>query len=459
MKQEITRFAPSPTGHLHLGGARTAFFAWLHAKASNGKFLIRFEDTDKERSKDEYVKSILSSLSWLGIEPDEPPIFQSKKEAVHQKVALQLLNSGQAYSCDCTPEQLKNMREEQIKNKIQPKYDGFNRNNNLPHKQGNVIRFKMPQTGTTTFEDKILGSISVQNRELDDFIILRSDDSPTYNFCAALDDIDMNISTVIRGDDHITNTIKQINILTALNEAIPNYAHLPMVLSSDGKRLSKRDSAVDINDYKTRGYLKEALVNYLIKLGWTYKEQEIFSLRELIDFFSISDVNSSAAKFSQELLDFYNNHYLNSCSIDFLLELLNKDFNLSAKFNDLPRKKEIIELMREGAETLCELKENIDFFYQDPNLTPQLFDGIELEKEIFIKFNKDLVNLDFTEKNKIDTFLKSFLKLNNLKFPQLGKPLRLILTGKSDAPSISDLLYLIGRDACLERIQKFIDIY
>ena len=220
MKQEITRFAPSPTGHLHLGGARTALFAWLHAKASNGKFLIRFEDTDKERSKDEYVKSILSSLSWLGIEPDEPPIFQSKKEAVHQKVALQLLNSGQAYSCDCTPEQLKNMREEQIKNKIQPKYDGFNRNNNLPHKQGNVIRFKMPQTGTTTFEDKILGSISVQNRELDDFIILRSDDSPTYNFCAALDDIDMNISTVIRGDDHITNTIKQINILTALNEVI-----------------------------------------------------------------------------------------------------------------------------------------------------------------------------------------------------------------------------------------------
>ena len=459
MKQEITRFAPSPTGHLHLGGARTALFAWLHAKASNGKFLIRFEDTDKERSKDEYVKSILSSLSWLGIEPDEPPIFQSKKKAVHQKAALQLLNSGQAYSCDCTPEQLKNMREEQIKNKIQPKYNGFNRNNNLPHKQGNVIRFKMPQTRTTSFEDKILGSISVKNRELDDFIILRSDDSPTYNFCAALDDIEMNISTVIRGDDHITNTLKQINILNALNEAIPNYAHLPMVLSSDGKRLSKRDGAVDINDYKTRGYLKEALVNYLIKLGWTYKEQEIFSLKELIDFFSISDVNSSAAKFSQELLDFYNNHYLNSCSIDFLLELLNKDFNLSAKFNDLPRKKEIIELIREGVDTLCELKENIDFFYQDPNLTPQLFDGIELEKEIFIKFNKDLENLDFTEKNKIDTFLKSFLEVNNLKFPQLGKPLRLILTGKSDAPSISDLLYLIGRDACLERIQKFIDIY
>jgi glutamyl-tRNA synthetase len=232
-----------------------------------------------------------------------------------------------------------------------------------------------------------------------------------------------------------------------------------MVLSSDGKRLSKRDGAVDINDYKTKGYLKEALVNYLIKLGWTYKEQEIFSLIELIDFFSISDVNSSAAKFSQELLDFYNNHYLNSCSIDFLLDLLNKDFNLSAKFNDLPRKKEIIELMREGADTLCELKENIDFFYQDPNLTPQLFGGIKPEKEIFIKFNKELENLDFTEKNKIDTFLKSFLKLNNLKFPQLGKPLRLILTGKSDAPSISDLLYLIGRDACLERIQKFIDIY
>ena len=312
MKQEITRFAPSPTGHLHLGGARTALFSWLFAQKNKGKFLLRFEDTDKERSKKEYEESIISSLAWLGIEPDEDPVFQSKNIELHRTKVLSLLESGNAYSCDCSPEQLNEMREKQIEQKMQPRYDGFNRDKNLPHKEGNVIRFKMPIQGKTSFEDKILGTISVNNKELDDFIILRGDGSPTYNFSAAIDDQEMKITTVIRGDDHITNTLKQINIFKSLEEPIPNYAHLPMVLSNTGKRLSKRDGAVDLLDYKKSGYLKEALINYLVKLGWTYSDQEIFSKEELLSLFTLEAVNSSPAKFSEELINFYNNHYINS---------------------------------------------------------------------------------------------------------------------------------------------------
>ena len=234
-----TRFAPSPTGHLHIGGARTAIFAWLHAKAQKGKFLIRFEDTDKERSKQEFVNSILSSLSWLGIEADEEPLFQSSRQTKHKEIALDLLNKGLAYSCNVSPERLEEVRKIQQQNKQQPRYDGFSRDLNLPHEEGNVIRFKMPLEGETSFEDKILKKISVNNKELDDFIIIRSDGSPTYNFCAAVDDIEMEITTVIRGDDHITNTLKQINIFNALEVDIPEYAHLRMVLSPEGKRLSK----------------------------------------------------------------------------------------------------------------------------------------------------------------------------------------------------------------------------
>ena len=458
MKQEITRFAPSPTGHLHLGGARTALFAWLQAKASNGKFLIRFEDTDKERSNKIYIESILSSLLWLGIRPDENPVFQSQKFSSYQKVAFDLLSSGKAYSCNCTTEQLEIMRQNQIKNKLQPRYDGLNRNKKLTHKEGNVIRFKMPENGNTHFKDKILGNISVENKELDDFIILRSDSSPTYNFCAALDDFDMNISTVIRGDDHITNTLKQINILNSLNAKLPEYAHLPMVLSAEGKRLSKRNGADDINDFKEKGYLKEAMINYLIKLGWTYKEQEIFSKEELINFFDISNVNKSAAKFSHELLDFYNNHYLKTLDLENLIKLIKNDFNLPKKFLDLEKNKEIINLVREGSNNIKHLIDNLNIFYEDPLITKKMFSDFSINKEIFLNFKKKLLEVDFSDKSFIEIFLKEFMSTNNLRFPDIGKPLRLILTGTSNAPSIVDLLYLIGKKPCIERIENFLKL-
>ena len=453
-----TRFAPSPTGHLHIGGARTAIFAWLHAKAQKGKFLIRFEDTDKERSKQEFVNSILSSLSWLGIEADEEPLFQSSRQTKHKEIALDLLNKGLAYSCNVSPERLEEVRKIQQQNKQQPRYDGSSRDLNLPHEEGNVIRFKMPLEGETSFEDKILKKISINNKELDDFIIIRSDGSPTYNFCAAVDDIEMEITTVIRGDDHITNTLKQINIFNALEAEIPEYAHLPMVLSPEGKRLSKREGALDINEYKKMGYLKEAMINYLIKLGWTYKEQEIFSEEELIKYFDIQNVNSSAAKFSQKLLDFYNNHYLKETDLNSLYAYIDKNFSLSEKFIQNPKKIEIIDLLRESSNNIIQIIEELTFFHDDPELTEELLTSIQIDKDLLEKFKVELIEVNFNDKLLIGVFLDNFLSKNNLKFPILGKPLRLILTGKSKAPSITDLLFLIGKEDCINRIEKFLKI-
>ncbi len=453
----ITRFAPSPTGHLHLGGARTALFAWLQAKAAGGKFLLRFEDTDQERSSSEFVTSINNSLSWLGIEPDEPPIFQSKNLKNHKKIALELLESGNAYSCDCSQEHLEEVRKLQIEKKLKPRYDGLNRDKNLPHKEGNVIRFKMPQTGMTSFQDEILGNISVENKELDDFIILRSDASPTYNFCAAIDDREMNISTVIRGDDHITNTLKQINILNALDSTIPNYAHLPMVLSSGGKRLSKREGAVDINEYRKSGYLKEAMINYLMKLGWAFNGKEIFTQKELIENFKISDVNSSAAKFSQELLDFYNNHYLKEYEINDLYEYIDNNFLLPDKFTKNPKKLEIIDLLRESANNIPQIIEDLRIFVDNQIFDEELKASIKVDRELMIKFKEELNEVDFKDKLLIGVFLDNFLKKNNLKFPVLGKPLRLILTGRSKAPSITDLLFLIGKKDSVQRIDNYLE--
>jgi len=453
-----TRFAPSPTGHLHIGGARTAIFAWLHAKAQKGKFLIRFEDTDKERSKQEFVNSILSSLSWLGIEADEEPLFQSSRQTKHKEIALDLLNKGLAYSCNVSPERLEEVRKIQQQNKQQPRYDGSSRDLNLPHEEGNVIRFKMPLEGETSFEDKILKKISINNKELDDFIIIRSDGSPTYNFCAAVDDIEMEITTVIRGDDHITNTLKQINIFNALEVDIPEYAHLPMVLSPEGKRLSKREGALDINEYKKMGYLKEAMINYLIKLGWTYKEQEIFSEEELIKYFDIQNVNSSAAKFSQKLLDFYNNHYLKETNINSLYAYIDTNFSLSDKFIQNPKKIEIIDLLRESSNNIIQIIEELTFFQDDPELTQDLLTSIQIDKDILEKFKEELEEVNFNDKLLIGVFLDNFLSKNNLKFPILGKPLRLILTGKPKAPSITDLLFLIGKEDCINRIEKFLKI-
>jgi glutamyl-tRNA synthetase len=447
---EITRFAPSPTGHLHLGGARTALFSYLFAKANNGKFLLRFEDTDQERSKEEYVDSILNSLNWMKIKLDSDPVYQSKKVSRHKELAIELYKKGFAYACDCSEETLTKMREEQIAKKEKPKYNGLNRDKNIEFSEGMVLRFKFPLEGISKFKDLILGDISINNKEFDDFIILRSDGSPTYNFSAAVDDMDMKITTVIRGDDHITNTLKQINVLDKLNATIPNYAHLPMVLAESGKRLSKRDGAEDILDYKKNGYLSDALINYLVRLGWTHGEEEIFSLEQLQKIFNLKDVNSSPSKFSQDLLDWYNNKYLNFLTHEELIIKVKE--NTGVDFNEIDNGKLAISLLAKGANSFKQIGEESIYFFKEPHIKLDLL-NIDSDKRIlFSDFSNKLKDIDF-EKDTIEKFIKLFLQANDLKFPELGKPLRVILTGKENAPSISELLFILGKETSLKRIE------
>jgi glutamyl-tRNA synthetase len=447
---EITRFAPSPTGHLHIGGARTALFSFLFAKANQGKFLLRFEDTDQERSKAEYVDSILKSLEWMKIKFDDDPVYQSKKISKHKELAIELYRNGLAYACDCSEEVLTQMREEQIAKKQKPKYNGLNRDKNIEFTDGTVLRFKFPIDGESKFKDLILGDIAINNKEFDDFIILRSDGTPTYNFSAAVDDMDMNITTVIRGDDHITNTLKQINVLAALDATIPSYAHLPMVLAESGKRLSKRDGADDILDYKKNGYLSDALVNYLVRLGWSYGEEEIFSLKKLQEIFNLKDVNSSPSKYSQDLLDWYNNKYLNFLTPKELIAKVKE--NLGVDFNQIDNGELAISLLAQGANSLNQIAEESIYFFQEPHIK---FDSLNIDankKILFSEFSKQLREIDF-EKNEIEKYIKEFLQANGLKFPELGKPLRIILTGKENAPSISELLFILGKETSLKRIE------
>ena len=447
---EITRFAPSPTGHLHLGGARTALFSYLFAKANNGKFLLRFEDTDQERSKEEYVDSILNSLNWMKIKLDSDPVYQSKKVARHKELAIELYKKGFAYACDCSEETLTKMREEQIAKKEKPKYNGLNRDKNIEFSEGMVLRFKFPLEGISKFKDLILGDISINNKEFDDFIILRSDGSPTYNFSAAVDDMDMKITTVIRGDDHITNTLKQINVLDTLNATIPNYAHLPMVLAESGKRLSKRDGAEDILDYKKNGYLSDALINYLVRLGWTHGEEEIFSLEQLQKIFNLKDVNSSPSKFSQDLLDWYNNKYLNFLTHEELIIKVKE--NTGVDFNEIDNGKLAISLLAKGANSFKQIGEESIYFFKEPHIKLDLLNVDSDKRILFSDFSNKLKDIDF-EKDTIEKFIKLFLQANDLKFPELGKPLRVILTGKENAPSISELLFILGKETSLKRIE------
>ena len=447
---EITRFAPSPTGHLHLGGARTALFSYLFAKANNGKFLLRFEDTDQERSKEEYVDSILNSLNWMKIKLDSDPVYQSKKVARHKELAIELYKKGYAYACDCSEETLTKMREEQIAKKEKPKYNGLNRDKNIEFLEGMVLRFKFPLEGISKFKDLILGDISINNKEFDDFIILRSDGSPTYNFSAAVDDMDMKITTVIRGDDHITNTLKQINVLDKLNATIPNYAHLPMVLAESGKRLSKRDGAEDILDYKKNGYLSDALINYLVRLGWTHGEEEIFSLEQLQKIFNLKDVNSSPSKFSQDLLDWYNNKYLNFLTHEELIIKVKE--NTGVDFNEIDNGKLAISLLAKGANSFKQIGEESIYFFKEPHIKLDLLNVDSDKRILFSDFSNKLKDIDF-EKDTIEKFIKLFLQANDLKFPELGKPLRVILTGKENAPSISELLFILGKETSLKRIE------
>ena len=459
MSRIIGRFAPSPTGLLHIGGARTALFAWLYSKSLGGDCLLRLEDTDSERSEQKYTDSIISSFKWMGIEFDQEPVYQSRNKDKHLDKAQELVNKGQAYYCDCSPERLKKIREEQQKRREKPKYDGKCRELGLEKGSNTVIRFKNPESGSVILKDLVRGQMEVANKELDDLILLRSDGNPTYNLSVVVDDLDMNISHVIRGDDHINNTFRQINIFKALEESVPIYGHVPMILGEDGKRMSKRHGAVNVLDYKDLGVLPEAFLNYIVRLGWSYGDQEMFGLKELIQIFKDGKLNNSPASFSYEKLLWFNREYFLKMENKTLLELLVPTSN-QFKQDDYSTK--VINLIKERCSLLPEFENEGSYFYDDP-IAIDSKDASKVFTEQAIVILKFLVE-DFKELTKwqvedIKNLFNEVMEKNEVGMASIGKPLRLAITGRMNSASVDETSLVLGKDKVIERVEEVIKSY
>ena len=456
-----TRFAPSPTGYLHIGGARTALFSWAYARKHSGQFVLRVEDTDQERSTQESEQAILDGLAWLGIDWDEGPFFQMKRLDRYKAMAEQLIVEGMAYLCYASKEELDVMREAQRARGEKPRYDGRWRpepGKTLPTPPVGVepiIRFKTPHDGVVSFTDMIKGTITVANSELDDLVIMRADGIPTYNFGVVIDDWDMGITHVIRGDDHVNNTPRQINILKALSAPIPTYAHVPMILGNDGERLSKRHGAVSVLQYLEDGYLPEALMNYLARLGWGYGDAEKFSIQEFIQWFEASDVSHSASRFNQEKLAWLNQQYLKETNNDRLAQLA-RPFLEKQDINpdQGPDLAILCDLLKERVSTVKELADACHIFYRHtlPDL-PALKEKLSPESTlVFHAIQERLANVTW-EAPAINQMIKDAAKEFGLKMGQIGIPLRLILFGTAQTPSIDATLLILGRDETLNRFK------
>jgi glutamyl-tRNA synthetase len=457
-----TRFAPSPTGYLHVGGARTALFSWLYARKHGGKFVLRIEDTDLERSSQESVNAILEGMTWLGLEYDEGPFYQTQRFDRYQQVIQQLLDQGDAYYCYCSKEELDSVREKQMANKEKPRYNGKCREAGHVQKAGEaVIRFKNPQEGEVVINDLIKGKIVVANQELDDLIIARSDGTPTYNLTVVVDDLDMGINVVIRGDDHINNTPRQINILRALGAAPPEYAHVPMILGADGARLSKRHGAVSVMQYRSEGYLPEALLNYLVRLGWSHGDQEIFSIDEMIELFDLEHVNVSASTFNNEKLLWLNHQYIMNSDPAHVAHHLS--WHMGEQGIDPttgPSLTDIVKAQRERCKTLVEMVQASRFFYQDFNdydekaAKKNFKAGTEQVLQFLLE---QFSNVSEWEGEKLHQIVLDTADKLNLKLGKVAQPLRVAVSGTAVSPAIDVTLSLLGREKTLQRIQKAID--
>ncbi|HJM14911.1 MAG TPA: glutamate--tRNA ligase [SAR86 cluster bacterium] len=445
-----TRFAPSPTGLLHIGGARTALFAWLYAKTNSGSCLLRIEDTDKERSKQEFTDEIINSFNWMGVNFDEEVVYQSKNHDRHLAVAKELLKSGKAYVCDCSKERLDQLRKEQQEQGLNPKYDGKCRDLSISESENTVIRFKNPEDGSVVFKDLIKGEIEFRNEEMDDFIIVRSDDAPTYNLCVVVDDLDMKISHVIRGDDHINNTPKQINVFKALEVEPPTYGHVPMILGEDGKRMSKRHGAVGVSEYRDMGILPQAFVNYLARLGWSLGDQEIFTSEELVNNFSSGNLNTAPASFSLDKLTWYNKEYLNAMEFTDLLDLISSEHIKNDQYS-----KDVLELIRERCNSLNDFSTEAQYFYNKPKAFREE-DRTKAIKEntlnLLSSLSERLSNLEEWKSDLIQEEIKVFVDEQEIGFAKIGIPLRLSLTGSLNSPSIDKVCELLGKEEVIERI-------
>ena len=463
MSDLCVRFAPSPTGYLHIGGARTALFNYLLAKSQNGKYILRIEDTDVERSTQESVDAILEAMKWLGLSCNEGPLYQSDRFELYKQKVQQLLEKGKAYRCYCSADELNAKRELAKSEGRKPKYDGTCRNRTDQPDAPYVIRFKLPEgREDTTFIDKIKGSITFRHEELDDLIIQRTDGTPTYNFVVVIDDAEMGINLVIRGDDHINNTPRQILLYEALGYAIPEFAHVPMILGTDKKRLSKRHGATSVMAYQEMGYLPEALINYLVRLGWSSGDEEIFSMDDLIEKFSLDNVGRSAGVFNPEKLLWLNSHYIKTGDPQRLAELL-KPFLLQNEIDITtgPDLIEVVKGLQERSSTLIEMATGAEFYYVDQVKYDDKGKKKFLKPEQQGLFTLLLEKLGscpaFTEEH-LETALGKVIEETELKFGKIAQPLRFALTGGAPSPGIYDVLRVLGRDISLQRIKQAIAV-
>lgn len=452
-----TRFAPSPTGYLHIGGVRTALYAWLYAKKQQGQFILRIEDTDTERSSVAATDVILQGLEWLGLDYDEGPIFQSQRFSRYQAVLEKLLNEGKAYRCYCSKERLAELREKQLAEQQKPRYDGHCRDRTaILSDQSYVVRFRNPLSGEVVVEDQVHGQVVFQNSELDDLIIARSDGSPTYNFTVVVDDSDMHITHVIRGDDHLNNTPRQINILLALGASLPVYAHLPMILGSDGKKLSKRTGAANILEYRDQGYLADAVLNYLVKLGWSHGDQEIFSRKEMIAYFDLHHLNKAPAAINPDKLIWLNQHYLKTEDAKQIALLLSKEFlRLNIYTQKGPDLIDVVLLQRERVKTLTEMAEKSTYFYLAPSLDKQ--DISEDIVNILSVLQERLQALStWTDESIHNVLIETATELS-LKLGKVAQPLRYIITGSNVSPPLNATLRVLGKAEVLARLKRVLD--
>ncbi|MGA7298342.1 MAG: glutamate--tRNA ligase [Rhodanobacteraceae bacterium] len=458
-----TRFAPSPTGFLHIGGARTALYCWLEARRRGGEFILRVEDTDRQRSTDEAVKAIIDGMSWLGLDHDEGPFYQTLRADRYRQVAEDMVKAGKAYRCWCSRERIDALREQALAENRKPRYDGHCRHHPDPVPGVEpVIRFRNPETGSVVFDDLIKGRITWSNEELDDLVILRSDGFPTYNFAVVVDDSDMRISEVIRGDDHVNNTPRQVNIYQALGLPLPAFAHLPMILGPDGQKLSKRHGAVSVMQYRHDGYLPHALLNYLVRLGWSHGDQEVFSREEMISLFDISDVNSSAARFDLVKLGWLNQHYLKNDDPASLAPELQWHLDaLGIDGSSGPAPEDVIVALRDRVHTLKEMAEKARIWYapiehwDDKAVRKHLCN--ETAPTVLKAAHAALADLKAWQPQSIHEAISAIATQLELGMGKIAQPLRVAMTGTQVSPSIDHTLYLTGRDEALKRIDAALD--
>lgn len=453
----VSRFAPSPTGYLHVGGARTALFSWLYARKFGGTFILRIEDTDLERSSQESVDAILDGMNWLGLDWDQGPFYQTKRFDLYKEVVAQLLADGKAYKCFCTVEEVDAMREAQMAAGEKPKYNGMWRDRtDHPTDKPFVIRFKNPQEGVVVIDDLIKGRIEVANAELDDLIIARSDGTPTYNLTVVVDDWKMGVTHVIRGDDHVNNTPRQMNILAALGAELPKYAHVPMILGDDGKRLSKRHGAVGVMQYRDNGFLPQALLNYLVRLGWSHGDQEIFSIEELVQLFDLSACNRAPSAFNTEKLLWLNQHYIRTLPASEVAKHL--EWHVSEQKLDItqgPSLEQLIAVQGERVKTLKELVEVSRYFYEDF----AEFDEAAAKKHLrpvaaepLKAVQQQLATLTDWNAETVHAAINTAAESLGLGMGKVGMPLRVAVTGGGNSPSLDVTVALIGRERAIARI-------